>query len=70
MLLIFAKLIGMLITGGIAVLGALGVYYLIAPSLPLAMFVAFVVAIALAAALLPLIALAFQGFDVSRDMPA
>ena len=69
-LLIMAKLLAIVVTGGVASLAAAGVYYFVTPSLPLAFLTALVFAVGFAAGLIPLLAAAFERYDVARDTPA
>jgi hypothetical protein len=68
-LLMFAKLLAIGLSAGVAIgLGALG-YYLVAPSWVLALAIAWLVMLGFAAALIPLVVSAFLQFDVAHDCP-
>jgi hypothetical protein len=68
-LLLFAKLLAIGLTAGVAIgLGAL-VYHFVTASWMLALAVAWLVMLGFAAALIPLVVSAFLQFDVARDCP-
>ena len=69
-LFLFTKILVVGVTGLLVFGVGLGVYLLTGHSLMAALAVAWLVLAACAAAVVPLLALAFDGFDVSRDIPA
>ena len=70
MLLFLAKMTCMAIASALAALTGALAYYLTGGSWPATIGTAWVVLIAFAAGLVPLIALAFRRFDVARDVAA
>jgi hypothetical protein len=69
-LLIFGKFFGIVVTVGLAALFGLGWYFFVQPSIPIAFMISLVPALVLAGATIPVVAWAFDRFDVSRDTPA
>ena len=68
-MLLFAKLMVVGFSGGVAVgIGAL-FYAFLVPSLPLALMLTWLFMAGFVAALIPLAVTAFQQFDVARDAP-
>ena len=69
LLLLFAKLMVVGFSGGVAVgIGAL-FYGFLVPSLPLTLMLTWLFLAGFVAALIPLAVTAFQQFDVARDAP-
>jgi hypothetical protein len=69
MLLMLAKFAALAVAGTTAAVAAVVAGLLAGGSLPAALLAAFVVLLAWAAGLVPLLALAFAQFDVARDTP-
>jgi hypothetical protein len=69
-LVVLVKMAAIVTTGGLAALAALGVYHLAIPRLDVALATALATSCLLVSGLIPLIALAFERYDVARDTPA
>ena len=69
-LFMFAKGIGLAVGGGLAAGIGLAVYFLLGHHATVAVVAAWIVMVGVALATLPVVGLAFNRFDVSRDVPA